>query len=75
MTTNLLIPVSAPTFDTADAQSAEDHAANQGGTVYTWKSIGRANWLERGYSRSDALALVVLPPSLPDTIDLPDDRQ
>ena len=43
------------------------------GDVYTWKTTGRWNWLERGASVVDALGLVVLPPGLPALIDMPDD--
>ena len=42
--------------------------------VYTWKSIGIANWLEKGLSISDVLCLVILNKELPDYIDLPDDE-
>lgn len=42
--------------------------------VYTWKSIGVENWLEKGLSISDVLCLVILNKELPDYIDLPDDE-
>ena len=38
-------------FDTLDAADAEELAKAVGGTVYSWKTIGKHNWLEKGYSR------------------------
>ena len=48
-------------------------ASNSGREVYTWKSIGVENWLEKGLSISDVLCLVILNKGYPDYIDLPDD--
>ena len=42
--------------------------------VYSWKSIGIENWLEKGLSISDVLCIVILNKELPDYIDLPDDE-
>lgn len=69
----------APLFDVElfqleDAQRADALAQATGGRVYCWKSQGRTNWLEAGYSVVDVLALVVLPPCLPDYLDMPDDE-
>ena len=61
-------------FDTLDAADAEELAKAVGGTVYSWKTIGKHNWLEKGYSRVDTLALAVLPDRLPDRIQMPDDE-
>ena len=63
----------APTLDTAQAAEAERTAAAQNLVVYTWKTVEEQNWLERGFGRVDALALVLMPPGLPDRIDLADD--
>ena len=41
--------------------------------LYTWKTVGRANWLERGISNVDAAGIVALPNSLPDRIEMPND--
>ena len=57
-------------FDTLDAADAEELVKAVGGTVYSWKTIGKHNWLEKGYSRVDTLALAVLP----DCIRMPDDE-
>jgi hypothetical protein len=62
-------------FDTLDAEKAEDLAKRTDGEVYSWKTIGRSNWLERGYRRVDVLGLVVLPGRLPDSIDMSDDPE
>ena len=60
-------------FDTLDAEKAEDLAKRTDGEVYSWKTIGRSNWLEHGYKRADVAGLVVLPGRLPDSIDMADD--
>ena len=43
------------------------------GIIYTWKTTGRSNWLERGMSLVDSLGLVVLPTELPAYIEMRDD--
>ncbi len=62
-------------FDTLDAAKAEELAESLGARVYTWKTIGKRNWLELGYSRVDAIGLVVLPALLSDTIQMCDDEE
>jgi hypothetical protein len=42
--------------------------------VYSWKTEGRYNWLERGFSVVDVLGLTILPDGLSNKIDLPDDE-
>ncbi len=42
-------------------------------SIYSWKTSGRANWLERGYSCVDCLGLVELPQGLPDEVPMPND--
>lgn len=69
----------APLFDVQVFQLeqsplAEQLAQSTGGRVYCWKSQGRLNWLEAGYSIVDVLGIVVLPSCLPDYIDMPDDE-
>ncbi len=54
----------------AEAQATLRKTKGQG---YTWKASGQNNWLEKGFSLSDALGLVVLPKGLPELIELPDD--
>lgn len=51
---------------------AKANSSNQ--EVYSWKSIGIENWLEKGLSISDVLCIVILNKELPDYIDLPDDE-
>ena len=60
-------------FELMDAEKAEAYAESVNGEVYTWKTTGRWNWLEHGYSIVDVAGLVVLPGRLPDYIDMPDD--
>lgn len=60
-------------FDSLDFELASEVAARTGGRVYSWKTVGKSNWLEEGYRQVDTLALVVLPSELPESIELPDD--
>ena len=60
-------------FDTLDVEKAEEVAKKMDGQIYSWKSTGRWNWLERGYKLVDVGGLVVLPRLLPDSIDMADD--
>ena len=73
MTNTFLIEIESPVFQTTQPKEAQDYADEHGGNVYTWKTIGTSNWLEKGFARSDTLALIVLPVTLPETIDMPDD--
>ena len=61
-------------FELIDGEKAEAHAESVNGEVYTWKTTGRWNWLEHGFSSiADVAGLVVLPRRLPDHIEMPDD--
>lgn len=60
-------------YDLEQHADAEACAESSGGQVFSWKTTGRSNWLEKGFSVVDVLALVVLPAGLPDTIDMPQD--
>ncbi len=60
-------------YQIEEAGEAEKQAKKADGQVYTWKTGGKNNWLEKGMSIADALGLVLLPNHLPDVIDLPDD--
>ena len=73
MRLTLHLEMTAEVFDTLESAKAEAVAESLGGQVYTWKTVGRRNWLERGYRMVDALALVVLPGTLPDTVHMCDD--
>ncbi len=61
-------------YDLCDAAAAQQEARKTGASVYSWKTIGRSNWLERGFSVVDVLGLVVLPGRLGDRVDMPDDE-
>ena len=71
-TLTLILP-EIDVFDTLDSKEAGESAKAANGTVYSWKTIGRHNWLEKGYKRVDTLALVVLPGVMPDHIAMVDD--
>jgi hypothetical protein len=49
-------------------------AKETNGEVYSWKTQGKFNWFEKGYSLSDTLGLVVLERGLPNQIILPNDK-
>ena len=61
-------------FDIEEAAEADALAISRDGRVYTWKTVGRHNWLERGFSLVDSAGLVVLPVLLPDRIKMCDDQ-
>ncbi len=73
LTLGLLID--AECFDTSEIENAEQLAESTGGHVYTWKTVGRRNWLERGYRIVDAIGLVVLPDVVPDKVKMLDDSE
>jgi len=71
-----VLDVSLPVtlYDLEQHAAAEACAEASGGEVFSWKTTGRSNWLEKGFSVVDVLALVVLPAGLPDVLDMPEDR-
>jgi hypothetical protein len=62
-------------FEIEELKSAEQYAEKINGSVYSWKTIGYSNWLEKKLSNVDVLGLAVLPDGLPDWIDLPNDEK
>ena len=74
MTLTLPIHLEADCFDTSQAELAGRTAQQKSMEIYSWKTSGKSNWLEKGFQRSDVLNLVLLPQGLPGTIDMPDDR-
>lgn len=62
-------------FQLEEAKQAEQLATKSNSQIYSYKTSGNQNWLERGFSMTDVLGIVVLPQGLPDTIDLPDDAE
>ncbi len=67
--------ISFKVFDLELAPQLLVQATRTGQAVYTLKTEGRSNWLERGIHIVDELGLVLLPANSPDMIDLPDDYQ
>lgn len=65
----------APQRETEDADEAVQMARRSHRTVYSWQTIGRSNWLQKRLHAADTLQLVIMPPGLPDHIDLPDDPE
>lgn len=61
-------------FEIEEAQDVERLAKETVGSVYSWKTEGRYNWLQKGFTVVDVLGLTILPKGLPDLIDLPDDE-
>jgi hypothetical protein len=74
MTTTIWLGLETELFELEDHRVAHDVAQRSGGCVYTYKTSGRSNWLDRGASPVDSLGLVVLPAGLPQTIQMPDDE-
>lgn len=62
-------------FNIEEAQHVENLANATGSVVYSWKTEGRYNWFQRGFTVVDVLGLTVLPKGLPDWIDLPNDEE
>jgi hypothetical protein len=60
-------------FQLEDIVKAEQFAEINDGAVYSWKTTGYSNWLEKILSVSDVIGLAVLPNGMPDWIELPDD--
>lgn len=56
-----------------DWKDAVRFAEQTHGAVYSWKTSGNQNWLERGISLVDVLGLVVLPDGMPAEVEMPDD--
>jgi hypothetical protein len=73
MKVTLSIYLDADLFQIEEIGEVERLATETSSQVYTWKTIGRSNWLDRGASISDALGLVILPQGLPDYMELADD--
>jgi hypothetical protein len=62
-----------PFFELEEWSDAVRTAEASDSAVYSWKSVGISNWLERVISNVDTIGLVVLPKSLPEHIEMPDD--
>lgn len=75
MKVNLGNEIEIECFQTENARNTEKLARETNGVVYSWKTEGRYNWLEKGLSIVDVLGLTILPDGLPDKIDLPDDEE
>ncbi|MEP7137716.1 MAG: hypothetical protein ABI904_22550 [Chloroflexota bacterium] len=62
-------------FEIEELESAEQYAKETEGSIYSWKTTGNSNWLEKRLSIVDVLGLAILPKNLPEWIDLPDDGE
>ncbi len=60
-------------FETEEAKQVELKAKESDSVVYSWKTSGNENWMERGFSVADVFGLIILPRGLPDVIDMGDD--
>ena len=61
-------------FQIEECIHVERLAEETNGEVYSWKTQGKYNWFEKGFSFSDTLGLVVLERDLPNQIILPNDK-
>jgi hypothetical protein len=75
MSLNLELALEIPVtlYNLEEFKLIERVAKHSRGQVYCWKTIGKSNWLEKGWSIADVVGMVVLPKGLPDVIDMPDD--
>lgn len=73
MRVSLEAVITTELFQLEEWRVARTEARRTRTSVYTWKTTGRANWLERGFSCVDSLGLVLMPRGLPDLVPLPDD--
>lgn len=62
-------------FELEDLKNAKEYAEKINGSIYSWKTIGYSNWLEKRLSNVDVLGFVVLPKGMPDWIGLPEDAK
>ena len=62
-----------PFFELEEWREAVRTSEASQSAVYSWKSVGIHNWLERAISNVDTIGLVVLPANLPERIGMPDD--
>ncbi len=74
MQQKLLLEFDVELFDLEELEQAYQKAQQANGVLYSWKTTGISNWLERGVSNVDVLGVVVLPPGLADHIEMPDDE-
>jgi len=56
-------------FQIEELEDAGQHAENVDGSIYSWKTIGKSNWLEKRLSVVDVLGLIVLPKNWPNWIE------
>lgn len=61
-------------FNIEQIAEAEQKAIETNGDLYSWKTSGISNWLEKGLSLSDVLGLLIIPREFPEQIDLLDDE-
>jgi len=62
-------------YELEDSEQAVAAADKTNRSVYTWKTSGLTNWMERRISNVDALGLVLLPRGMPDCLDMPEDPE
>jgi hypothetical protein len=74
MNVNLGGSLSIELFDLEHALQLNTLAIQTNQEIYTLKTEGHSNWLERGIHIVDELGLVLLPKNYPDIINLPDDN-
>lgn len=60
-------------FELHKIEEAKIYAQKTNGSIYSWKTTGKSNWLEKRLSIVDVIGLAIMPKDLPDWINLPDD--
>jgi hypothetical protein len=74
MKQTLCLELNTELFQLEEFEQAEALSQARQGVIYTWKTVGKSNWLERGISIVDAIGLVIIPAALPNRIAMCDDE-
>ncbi len=75
MKVSLSLQLDLEMFHLEEVEQSEQRAEASNSLLYSWKTSGNENWLERGLSLTDVLGIIVLPQELPDVIEMPDDTE
>lgn len=71
MKQRLRIKLDLEVFQPQELEEVKAEAERKRGVIYTWKANNKANWLEYGATRVDAIGFVVLPTYLSDAFHFP----
>ena len=75
MEVELAVYLDVDFYEIEEWKKAVEVAHESNRSLYTWKTSGRANWVERGMSNVDALGLVLLPAGMPEYLEMANDPE